>query len=267
MTQYYNNGIQNYNSLTIMLRHAFAYGLTGQFHYTWSHNLGTVGYENPFNLNGSYGSLATDIRHQVASDFLWNSPFKTGNKVVNQIITGWSIGVKLYLYSGQPFSVSDSKIGTDYNTSGGLSPLADLLVPSETGANCNAGTAIGKPCLTLTDFATYPKSLGVPNTAGVPIQTDWGNISADSFRGPAFFDVDAQIQRSFKIKERVSLKLGFMASNILNHPNFGNPSGTLTSGTFGQISGTVQQATSIYGTGQGASVSGRVGVFIGTISF
>ena len=267
MTQYYNNGISNYNSLTILFRHAFTYGLTGQFHYTWSHALGTIAYENPFNLSNSYGSLGFDNRHQVAGDFLWNTPFKTGNKVVNSVITGWSLGVKLYLYSGAPFTVTDSKIGSDYNTSGGLSPIADLLVPSATGASCNGSTAVGRPCLSVSDFATYPKSLGVPATAGLPIQTDWGNISPESFRGPSFFDVDAQIQRSFKIKEKVSLKLGFMASNVLNHPNFANPSGSLTSGTFATITSTTQQATSIYGTGQGASVSGRVGVFIGTLSF
>jgi hypothetical protein len=77
----------------------------------------------------------------------------------------------------------------------------------------------------------------------------------------------AATSRNFRLKERVTMQLGFMASNVLNHPNFANPSGSITSGTFGEITGTTQQATSIYGTGQGASVSGRVGVFIGKLTF
>ena len=124
---------------------------------------------------------------------------------------GWTIGGKVYLYSGTPFSVTDSNIGTDVNTSGVISPLADLLVSSETGAQCNKNTAIGVSCLSKADFATYPTALNVPATAGQPIQTGWGNIAGNSFRGPAYFDVDTQISRNFKIKERVTLNLGFMA--------------------------------------------------------
>ena len=37
VTQYYNNGISNYNALTLQYRHMFTYGLSAQLHYTWSH--------------------------------------------------------------------------------------------------------------------------------------------------------------------------------------------------------------------------------------
>jgi hypothetical protein len=57
------------------------------------------------------------------------------------------------------------------------------------------------------------------------------------------------------------------AYNVLNHPNFANPSGTLSSGAFGEITSTLGPPTSIYGTGQGASVSGRLMIFTGTFSF
>ena len=262
VTQYYNNGISNYNSLTLQWRHAFSYGLTAQVHYTWSHVLGTVAYENPFNLSNSYGSLGFDSRHQVASDILWTQPFKFQNRIVNQIAKGWVLGVKFYIYSGAPFSVTDSKIASDVNASGVLTPLADLLTSSETGAKCNGSTAVGTPCLTKADFATYPGS-GV----GSAIQTDWGNIAPNSFRGPGYFDVDTSLSRSFQIKEKVSMTLGIQAYNTLNHPNFANPSGSVTSGSFGEITSTLGPPTSIYGTGQGASVSGRLAVLTGRITF
>jgi hypothetical protein len=268
VTQTVFNGRANFNSLTILLRHAFAYGLTGQFHYSFGHALGTNGYENPFNLQGSYGSLATDIRHQAVGDLLWNQPFKTGNKFVNQIVVGWTVGLKAYFYSGQPFSVTDSNIASHVNTTGVTTGLADLLTSSETHTSCNGTTAVnGNSCLNKLDFATYSTAVGVPGTAGQPIQLDWGNVSPNSFLGPHYLDFDTQMSRNFTIKERVTLMLGAMSTNVANHPNFGNPSGSLTSNSFGQITGTVQQPTSIYGTGQGASTSGRVVVFIGRISF
>lgn len=138
VTQYYNNGISNYNSLTVQYRHMFSYGLQTQFHYTWSHALSTIAYENPFNLEGSYGSSGFDNRHQVAADVLWSQPFKSDNRAVSGLIKGWPVGAKLYLYSGAPFNVTDSKITTSVNASGVLTPIADLVASSAMGSSCNA---------------------------------------------------------------------------------------------------------------------------------
>jgi len=131
----------------------------------------------------------------------------------------------MYAYSGAPFSVTDSKIASDVNSSGVLTPLADLVVPSALGTHCNSSNSIGTPCLPKTDFATYPGS-GIAS----PTQTDWGNISPNSFRGPGYFDLDATLQHSFTIKEKFKFVLGMQAYNVLNHPNFANPSGSVTFG-------------------------------------
>jgi hypothetical protein len=168
----------------------------------------------------------------------------------------------VYIYSGAPFSVTDSKIATDVNSSGVLTPLADLVVPSAFGTHCNSSNSIGTPCLPKTDFATYPGS-GIAS----PIQTDWGNISPNSFRGPGYFDIDATLQRSFAIKEKYKFVFGMQAYNVLNHPNFANPSGSSPRARSAKSPARWDRPTSIYGTGQGASVSGRLAIFTGTFSF
>jgi hypothetical protein len=262
VTQYYNNGVSNYNSLTLQLKHTFSYGLTGQIHYTWSHALGTVGYYDPYSIAQGYGSLGFDNRHQVAGDVLWNQPFKVDNKIANSLIKDWTVSAKIYFYTGAPFSVTDSKLPSEVNSAGGvLTPLAYLLVPSETNASCGAA-AVSTPCLTKADFETYQNS-GV----GTALQTGWGNIAPDSFRGPSYFDIDTNIARTFKIRERLSFTFGIQAYNLFNHPNFANPSGSLSSGSFGEITSTLGPPTSIYGTGQGASVSGRLAVLTGRFTF
>jgi hypothetical protein len=263
VTQYLTNGISNYNGLTLQYRHTFSYGLTGQIHYTWSHALGTVGYFNPYNIGTGYGSLNFDNRHQLAGDVVWTQPHRFDNKMVNALASGWTLGVKLYLYSGAPFSVTDSKIPAQVNSAGGvLTPLADLLSGSAVSSDCGKA-AVNAPCLSRTSFATYSSTSGVAS----PVQTDWGNIAPDSFRGPGYFDIDANLSRNFQIKERMSLTLGMQAYNVLNHANFANPSGSISSGSFGQITGTVGPPTSIYGSFQGASVSGRVMVLVGRFTF
>jgi hypothetical protein len=129
-------------------------------------------------------------------------------------------------------------------------------------ANCGR-VAINGPCLPKTDFATYASNSGVAS----PIQTDWGNIASNSFRGPGYFDIDTNLSRRFAIREKMSLTLGIQAYNVLNHANFANPSGTLSSGSFAEITTTLGPPTSIYGTGQGASVSGRLAVLTGMFNF
>jgi hypothetical protein len=264
VTQYYNNGVSNFNGLTIQYRHTYSYGLTAQIHYTWSHTLGTVAYENPLNLNNSYGNLGFDNRHQMAADFVWVQPHKFANRVANGAAGGWILSSKVYLYSGAPFSVTDSKIPAQINSAGGLltSVLADVIVPSAVNANCG-GVAVNAPCLTPSDFATYKSSSGV----GTAIQSDWGNVAPESFRGPGYFDIDAQLTRDIRIKERMVLTLGMQTYNVLNHANFANPSGSLSSSSFGLITTTLGPPTSIYGTGQGAAVSGRLAVLTGRFTF
>jgi hypothetical protein len=135
-------------------------------------------------------------------------------------------------------------------------------VSSAVNANCGK-VAVNAPCLPKTDFATYDPSSKV----GTALQPNWGNISPNSFRGPGYFDIDTNISRDFRIKERATFNLGLQAYNVLNHPNFGNPSGTLSSGSFALITGTVGPPTGIYGSFQGASVSGRVAVLAGRFTF
>jgi hypothetical protein len=63
------------------------------------------------------------------------------------------------------------------------------------------------------------------------------------------------------------LTLGMQTYNVLNHANFANPSGSLSSSSFGLITTTLGPPTSIYGTGQGAAVSGRLAVLTGRFTF
>lgn len=263
VTQYYNNGISNYDALTLQLRHNFSYGLTGQINYVWSHTLGTVGWYNPFDINTGYGSLNFDSRHRVSGDVVWTQPHKFANRMVNGVLSGWTMSAKMYLYSGSPFNVTDSKIPAQVNSAGGvLTPLADLLVGSAVSNNCGR-VAIGSPCLVKTAFATYSSTSGIKS----PIQSDWGNIAPDSFRGPGYFDIDTNISRNIRLRERASFEFGLQAYNVLNHPNFANPSGAISSGAFGTITSVVGPPTSIYGSFQGAQVSGRIMVLTGRFTF
>jgi hypothetical protein len=72
----------------------------------------------------------------------------------------------------------------------------------------------------------------------------FGTVSRNAYRGKPYYQFDAQISRIFPIHERLALDLRLEAFNVLNHPNFKNPSSLSNPGgpapaahntTFGQI--------------------------------
>jgi hypothetical protein len=96
---------------------------------------------------------------------------------------------------------------------------------------------------------------------------DFGQTGPGVFRGPGYFDVDTQLTKKIFIRERMAFEFGAQAYNTLNHPNFSNPTASVTSGSLGTTSGDLGPPTSIYGSGQGALVTGRVIVITAKFSF
>jgi hypothetical protein len=260
VSQVLTSGISNYDALTVAIRHAMSHGFQAQGGWTWSHTLGTNGIYNPYNLQMGYGPLAFDTRHQVTGDIVWNSP-KFSSNLVNNVLGGWTISGKFFLYTGPPFSVTNSSLAARINsTNSGLGNtiLADVIDPTALGVKCganNIATANGVACLHQSQFAT------------TTTQLDFGNSAPDMFRGAGYFDIDSQISKNFTIREKLKFGVGAYFTNLLNHPNFANASGTVTSSSIGLASSTVAQPSSIYGTGQGASVSGRLMVLTAKFRF
>jgi hypothetical protein len=204
----------------------------------------------------SYGPTAFDTRRNFSADFVYSTP-RFSSSLYERVLGGWKFGGKVYLYSGRPFTVTNGGIngataGLSSTFSGSI--LADLVVPAALGTHCSKSSvnlAGHIPCLTTSDFAT------------AATQTDWGNTKPNSFRGPGFFSISSQLSKSIPVTEGTHFEIGADAYNLLNHPNFGLPTSDVNSGSFGLITSTQSSPTSIYGTGQGSAVSGRVLVVFG----
>ncbi|HYW47771.1 MAG TPA: carboxypeptidase-like regulatory domain-containing protein [Bryobacteraceae bacterium] len=258
VTQVMLNGYSNYNGLSVQLRHAMSLGFQGQLGYTWSHGLQLASVIDPRNLSFGYGNSGLDNRHEMTADIIWDMP-RLHNRMLEKAVGGWTVGAKFYAYSGRPFSVTNSQLPGQIYSSFGGTIYADLLDTSLLGIHCGA-SAVDKACFTQSQFV-------VASTANPGLQTNYGNIPPNSFYGPGYFDIDTQVTKSIRFRERVNLQVGASAYNTLNHPNFGQPSGTVTSAALGTISSTVSPPVSIYGSGQGAIVSGRVIVATAKLTF
>jgi outer membrane receptor protein involved in Fe transport len=260
--QYTNSGFSNYNGLTAFLSRRMSYGLSGSVNYTWSHstdlvsNGGLDGYNlassgssiltqlNPLSLRaGNYGSSDYDFRHNISANYVWQIPYKPEGKALNAIAGGWAVSGTVFFRTGEPFSAYRSATSFMSNASG------NVFLPDYTGggeASCNHGN---DKCLQRSQFI-------LPGDPG-GLAPNFGNIGRNAFRGPKYFNTDMTLTKKFKLSERSALSAGASFYNLLNHPNFANPSGNLASG-FGKVDATATPPSSPYGNFQGAAVSGRI---------
>ena len=81
------------------------------------------------------------------------------------------------------------------------------------------------------------KLFTLPTIAGSP-----GGVPFRAFRGPLFTNIDASMSKNFSLHylgEQGNIQFRAEAFNLLNHVNFGLPTSSLSSGSFGQIASIV----------------------------
>jgi len=268
ITQLQNNGISNYNGVTFQYRRAFSHGFQGQINYTWSHSLDDIsngGSGLPFsgssltsminpNISQNYGNSDYDIRHNVTSDFVWDMPFKFGNRALDYVLGNWTLSNKLYLRSGVPETIIDGNLPAigENTINATMTATAVTAVPEHCG---NASVNGAVPCLTSSMF--------LPSLT----ETTFGNIGRNTLFGPGYFNFDTSLYKNIPIRERFRFTIGVSAYNLFNHAHFADPDGNIASGGLGGIYGTVEEPTSAYGAFQGSVVSGRVMVLTAKVKF
>jgi hypothetical protein len=258
ITELSNSGYSNYDGLTASVTRRLSQGLQGTFNYTYSHSLDTLSnggllpYStqtggdsfrtqfDPYNLrHPNYGNSDYDFRHAISATYFYEVPFKSQNQFVNAAIGGWALSQTVFFRTGQPYSVYRS--GSAYGLKNGTNER--LLVDYLGGPKSCTDPRI--QCMDPSQFASS--------------QTNFGNTARNFFRGPKYFNTDFSVFKNFRIGESgMSFTLSANAFNVLNHPNFANPTNNGASGLFGYILSTVTEPNSPYGNFQGAAVSGRV---------
>jgi hypothetical protein len=186
---------------------------------------------------------------------------------LNATAGGWTLGGKLYLYSGAALFGNQQSDPVELSREGPYQQFPWLYIdpgryvnPTIIGSHCGKA-AVQAACITPNDFAPAVTATN-PNR-----QCDFGNSPPNSFRGPNFFSIATQLSKSVRMTEQTHFELGADAYNLLNHTNLAVPNSNLGASGFGLITSTVSSPTSIYGTGQGAIVSGRVLVIFGKSLF
>lgn len=246
-----DEGTANYNGLISSIQHRLSSTFSILANWTWSKclniedaqgDLAGTTVENPNNLALDYGPCGSDYRHIENVSVVAKSEFNNFNQFAKIVVNNWELAPLVHIQSGAPFTVTSGQdnsltdIGNDRpNRVAGVNPIAEVKFRKLSGES-------NREYLNPAAFAQVTAPCGT-NLNGCPYLGTYGNVSKNSFRGPKFFQMDAQISRIFPIHESLALDLRLEAFNMLNHPNFANPDAKVSDATFGQVSALASNGT------------------------
>ena len=217
-----------YNSLQIALNKPFTHGFLFKGAYTLSKAMNetdndgraTLLWNTPSEVYRNWAPAGFDRRHNFTVGFAYQLPWQSSGGyggVVKTIVSDWQVNGVLAAFSGAPFHVTAS--GTSLNTPNNQQ-TADLVGSFNTSGKIgSAGTWF--------DTTAF----------GQPTGVRFGNTGRNQFYGPGGYNLDFSLFRSFPIGGEKRIEFRLQAGNVLNHAVFNNPQNSITSGTFGQITG------------------------------
>jgi hypothetical protein len=258
-----SGGNSNYNALWLTVTKHVSHGLQFLATYTYAKSLDynsltsgeTYTIQNAYNPRGDYGPSEFDVRHRGAVSGTYQLPFSG-----NRLVSGWQVGVFTAAQTGNPVNPTlaigpgpgiSLTVRPDIlqHVSGSGNPLEWFsnkvvcmpFAAAPTGGApalpvCGSGVnaAFAMPCT----FQSTPTTPGGKTYPIVPGSCHPGSLGRDAITGPAFVNTDFSVLKDTRITERFNLQFRTEFFDLFNHPNFGNPVLTATSGSFGFIGST-----------------------------
>jgi Carboxypeptidase regulatory-like domain len=258
-----SSGNSIYNSLQATLKKDMSHGIQFLAAYTFSKSIddagdslgaaiagtfglpitGQVVYNDQNNVVAQRGVSDFDRTHRLVISGTWSVPGREHAKstFVQRLGNSWSTSAVVTLQSGLPFSILDSAAGTLFGpatlyTTGNLAPGATL---ADAGRSGSVSSRVNE----FFNTSAFIPAPFVPNGGLIdgkyPVSgggTIFGNLGRNILRGPDQQDFDIAAIKTTPLTDRVKLIFRWEIFNVLNRPNFANPSNDVsTPSNFGVI--------------------------------
>jgi hypothetical protein len=231
-----STGTLDYHAFLFKGMKRFSNGFSALLSYTFgktidlvSDNDGSVTLTNIFDQGYDRGPASYDVRHTAVGSFIYELPFAR-----NHSLGGWQVNSIVFYRTGIPVNITQTGVmGSTGNGSGLALQNRPNLVGNLTPADRTIDawfdpTALQRPADTT---ATY------------------GNIGRNTERGPGIFNVDLSLIKNTRFGG-VETELRIEAFNVFNHPQFGQPNGTLGNAAFGTITASANPSCGTCGTSE-----------------
>jgi hypothetical protein len=214
-----HDGYSNYNSLqaswnkrsgrsTFMLNYTFSKVL-GIRDGLSDNGAGAGTAADPWNMKDNYGALAYDHTHIFNAGYVVTLPKPIhGHFLLGGLLNGWAVSGMTQLQSGTPIQP---------NTGGNLNLV--------TTGTLNNLTWLGSDSANILPALTCDPRSGLksgqyfnPNCFALAAQGTNGPAVWPYIHGPAYFNSDLSIYKTFRFKEKHQIELRLSSFNFLNHP-------------------------------------------------
>ncbi len=235
-------GNSNYHGLNLRVEKRYSAGFQFNANYTWAKaiddvesrnelggNAGDLAFANQYNRAADRGLSGNHIAHRFIGSATWDLPFgagkpwTSGNRVVDQVIGGWSTSAIFEARTGSPFGIIENNAAAIYPTA--VTVRSDAIAPYRRNPNWRANV-LGETFFDTTTFAA-------------PRQYTFGNLGRTVAIGPGAIIADLSVLKSFQIREQHRLQLRVEMMNFLNRANFALPNQNRGVANFGRISGLI----------------------------
>lgn len=259
-----NYGTSDYHGLQLQFRRRFSRGLQGLASYSWAHSIDTAStgaggilysdrYSRQTGASANRGSSDFDIRHSASVALTYDVSSPKVNAVVDEVLQHWSVDNIFQVRSAPPVDVNYFFLSTPL--AGANVAIRPNVVPGIPiylyGSQYPGGKAINNIVDAVAGGCPDgSQSVGpfCPPPAGMQ-----GDLGRNALRGFGAWQWDFAAHRDFRIGERLKAQFRAELFNILNHPNFGQPLGSLGfSPSFGLSYQTLAQSLNFSNQGSGA---------------
>ncbi|HLH34244.1 MAG TPA: carboxypeptidase-like regulatory domain-containing protein [Alloacidobacterium sp.] len=253
-----NLGQSYYHSMYATLQRQFGNGLSLLVSYTWSKaeslaadslfpgsGYGNPGIQNPFNRKGEKSIAALDTPQHLTISYIYNLPFGKGQRylneggIVNALIGNWQVsGIQTY-HSGAPaYDLGGCATSIPgLNTCIRYNAVPGQQLHSAAWKNGHFNPLTSGSALNPLYFQD-PNAPQIINAGGGYTFGNLPRISGD-LRSGFFSQEDFAVQKTLiQFHESNRLDFRMESFNTFNRHVFGMPDTTVTSPTFGIISGT-----------------------------
>lgn len=257
----------NYQSLQAELTKRASQGLSFTSGFTWGKGLNYITGDDSgivffINQRRNYAPVDWDRKFNFEQTFSYELPFGRGHRFLNStiadaVVGGWRLTGMISIVTGTPFTVTAN--GNTLNTPG-TTQTATLNGSFTKLKGIGTTSPWFKNDLgTLGSSATWQQPLGCASTGfyGACLAPGLGNTGRNQFRGPGYVQDNASLAKRFAIYREASLEARIDAFQLSNTPQFSSPNGSITSSTFGQITGTLGSGSGyVNGVGGGRTFQG-----------
>jgi len=258
-----NPNNSTYHSLQAAVTKRLSQGFTNQTTYVWSRAIGTSVVDPRY--RSTKALQAFHRTHAIRSNGTWQLPFGPNQMLlaaapgwVSRLVERWQLGAIVSWNSGAPLNLTtNSTTPNPFQVLPNTNNFPDLVgtVPKSAGKVTITNTPgrityfdglrrVADPgrgnITTAQNLQTANGQFAIADVQGRillqnPAVGKIGNLGQMWIEGPAQFGFDANLLKRVKISETKEFEIRLDAINVLNHPNFGNPTVDINSVNFGVI--------------------------------